>query len=37
VEEEKTGDERGKYLHPEAYDLPETMGINYTDKKEKGD
>jgi hypothetical protein len=36
VEQDKGTGERGKYLHPEAYDLPETMGINYTDKKEKG-
>jgi hypothetical protein len=35
VEEEKAANERGKYLHPAAYNLPETMGINYTDK-EKG-
>lgn len=35
VEEEKQANERGKYLHPDAYNLPETMGINYTDK-EKG-
>jgi hypothetical protein len=35
VEEEKSLDERGRYLYPEAYDLPETMGISYTDKKEK--
>jgi len=35
VEEEKPANERGKYLHPDAYNLPETMGINYSDK-EKG-
>jgi len=37
VEEEKTGAERGKYLHPKAYDLPQTMGINYTEKGKKTD
>ncbi len=36
VEEEKPVEQRGKYLHPKAYDLPETMGINYIDQKEKG-
>ncbi len=29
VEVEKVGEERGKYLHPEEYGLPATMGINY--------
>ena len=29
VEEDKTGTERGKYLYPEAYNLPATMGIGY--------
>jgi hypothetical protein len=29
VEELKQGDDVGKYLHPEAYGLPETMGIDY--------
>jgi hypothetical protein len=29
VEEYKKGDDVGKYLHPEAYGLPETMGIDY--------
>jgi len=29
VEEAKQADERGKYLHPEAFGLPETMSINY--------
>uniref|UniRef100_A0A832G8I4 Uncharacterized protein n=1 Tax=Ignavibacterium album TaxID=591197 RepID=A0A832G8I4_9BACT len=29
VEEYKQGDDVGKYLHPEAYGLPETMGIDY--------
>jgi len=36
VEEEKPLEESGKYLHPEAYDMPKTMGINYSEK-EKGD
>ncbi len=31
VEDDKTGDEIGKYLHPEAYGLPEVMGINHDD------
>jgi hypothetical protein len=35
VEEEKPVEERGKYLHPKAYDLPESMGINSIDQKEK--
>ncbi len=35
VEEEKPVEQRGKYLHPKAYDLPETMGVNYSDKKDK--
>jgi hypothetical protein len=35
VEEEKSANERGKYLHPDAYNLPETMGINYTDKEQR--
>jgi hypothetical protein len=35
VEEEKPANERGKYLHPDAYNLPETRGINYTDKESK--
>jgi hypothetical protein len=29
VEEEKPPDERGTYLHPEAYGQPETMGLAY--------
>ncbi len=29
VEAEKTGDERGKYLHPKEYGMPESMRINY--------
>jgi len=28
VEKDKTDNEIGKYLHPEAYGLPETMQIN---------
>ncbi|MGQ9644521.1 MAG: hypothetical protein ACUVT3_11745, partial [Ignavibacterium sp.] len=39
VEELKKGDDIGKYLHPEAYGLPETMGIDYkhirADKEKK--
>jgi hypothetical protein len=29
VEEEKTGNEKGKYLHPREYGLSESMGIGY--------
>jgi len=29
VEVEKKGDERGKYLHPKEYGMPESMRINY--------
>jgi len=29
VEVDKVGDERGKYLHPEVYGQPETMGVRY--------
>ena len=32
VVQEKSANERGKYLHPDAYNMPETMGINYTEK-----
>ena len=33
VEEEKSGDERGKYLHQEEHGMPESMGIGYEDRK----
>jgi len=33
VVKEKSTNERGKYLHPDAYNLPETRGINYTNKE----
>lgn len=39
VEEYKKGDDVGKYLYPEAYGLPETMGIDYKHiarEKERG-
>lgn len=29
VEAEKTGTERGKYLHPKEYGVPEIMGVDY--------
>jgi hypothetical protein len=29
VEELKQGDEAGKYLYPDAYNMPEEMGIDY--------
>jgi hypothetical protein len=33
VEEEKTGDERGKYLQPKEYGQPESMGIGYEERQ----
>ncbi|MEP0861951.1 MAG: hypothetical protein HRF52_11000 [Ignavibacterium sp.] len=39
VEEYKKGDDVGKYLYPDAYGLPETMGIDYKHiarEKERG-
>jgi hypothetical protein len=33
VEEDKQGEDVGKYLHPDAYGLPETMGIDYKHEK----
>ncbi len=33
VEEEKTGDERGKYLHPKEWGMPEIMGIGYEENQ----
>jgi hypothetical protein len=37
VEEEKTGNERGKYLHPTEWGKPESLGVDYeqTQKIEK--
>jgi len=35
VEEEKSGDERGKYLHPKEHGVSETMGIGYEARLEK--
>ena len=35
VEEEKTGDERGKYLHPVEHGAPESMGIGYDTRQRK--
>jgi hypothetical protein len=35
LEEEKSANDRGKYLHPDTYNLPETMGVNYSDKETK--
>lgn len=34
VEEYKKGEDVGKYLYPEAYSLPETMGIDYKHRAE---
>jgi len=33
VEEFKSVEERGKYLHPEAFNLPRTMGIDYEEQR----
>ena len=33
VETDKPAGERGKYLHPDAYGAPETMGINHIGKE----
>jgi hypothetical protein len=35
VEEDKLPEDRGKYLHPDAHNRPETMGIGYHDPDEK--
>jgi hypothetical protein len=34
IEEQKSAEERGKYLHPKEYGQPETMGINYAALKQ---
>ncbi|UCE39168.1 MAG: hypothetical protein JSW00_08115 [Thermoplasmata archaeon] len=34
MEENKSEEEKGKYLHPELYDMPETMGISYLELPE---
>ncbi|MFN2394966.1 MAG: hypothetical protein ABR597_04695, partial [Bacteroidales bacterium] len=34
VEENKIGDKAGKYIHPEAFGLPESMGIDYDRNRE---
>jgi len=33
VEENKTGEDVGKYLHPDAFGIPESMGIDYETHK----
>jgi hypothetical protein len=33
VEEEKTGDERGKYLHPTEWGQPESLGVDYEERQ----
>ena len=33
IEENKTGKEVGKYLHPEAYGVSESLGVDYENKK----
>ncbi|MDZ7261957.1 MAG: hypothetical protein ONB05_07625 [candidate division KSB1 bacterium] len=33
VEEMKKAEERGKYLHPEVFNQPETMGIDYAERQ----
>lgn len=35
VEEEKSPKERGKYLHPDVYGKPETMGVNHDNLHKK--
>ena len=35
VEQNKSDNERGKYLHPEAFNLPETASIDYDEKMEE--
>jgi len=38
VEVEKTGKERGKYIHPKEYGVSETLGIDYEEhQKVKAD
>lgn len=33
VEEKKKGDQIGKYLHPEVYDMPESMGVDFENNR----
>ena len=35
VQQDKGIEEQGKYMHPEAYGMPETMGVNYTSDKDE--
>ena len=35
VEELKADKDRGKYLHPEAFNMPSTAGVNYNEKMEQ--
>jgi hypothetical protein len=35
VEATKLGDKRGKYMHPEAFGLPETMATDYSEERER--
>ena len=35
VEEDKAGDERGKYLHPQEHGVSASMGIGYDNKMNK--
>ncbi|MEN8193726.1 MAG: hypothetical protein ABFS12_12965, partial [Bacteroidota bacterium] len=35
VEEVKNPEDRGKYLHPKAFGMPESMGVDYDEKHEK--
>ena len=35
VEENKSAEEQGKYLHPQVFGMPETMGIDYDEKLEQ--
>jgi hypothetical protein len=36
VEEAKPPEERGTYLHPEAYGQPETKGLDYEETQSQG-
>ena len=36
VEERKTGEDIGRYLHPEAFGLPESRQINYDINSKRG-
>jgi hypothetical protein len=37
VEEDKPADERGTYLHPDAFGQPETMGLEAAIEAKRGE